>query len=197
MLDSEAHDVMDLLGGRGGEDRFGYVIGDGRLMDTDLPTSVHWAYVDSDDSGRSGVFEVTSPDRYAASSYDLRPLRVEGQQVIVSGSPEGVAQALNAIFENAWVAVPVSLISPVRRLFRHVRTKESWQSPDAWLPSRVGPWAELVLRIGQHCIFRPMERDVDGLPVAWQPDAYMQHYVAMRSAHRRVVTLLRDGSGTA
>ena len=191
MLDSTTRDILKSLSGCGDPGRFGYVIGEGRLMDTDLPTSVHWAYVDTDDSGRVGVFELTSPDRYAAASYDLRVLGTEGHRIVVSGTPEAVARALNAVFENAWVAEPVSLISPVRRLFRHLRTEASWQSPDPWLPSRVGPWAKLVLHVGEKCIFRPIERDVDGMPIAWQPDAYVQHYVAMRAAHRRMTGLLQ------
>lgn len=189
-------DILRPLSRNDRSGRFGYVIGEGCLKDTDLPTSVHWAYVDGDDCVKAGVFELASPDRYAANNYDLQLLRLDGHRPVITGSPEAVVKGLNALFAHAWVAVPVTLISPVRRLFRHVRAAPSWQSPDPWLPSRIGPWADLVLRVGKQCIFRPIERGVDGMPVAAQPDAYLQHYVEMRAAHRTMTDLIKTEIGS-
>lgn len=175
------------------------MLGEGRLMKTDLPARVHWAFVDPDDEGDSGVFEVTPDDRYVPVALGLRSISLDESKVFASGSPESIARALNMIFEHAWAAGPAALTSSVQRLFRHVSLQQVWRCPDHWLPSRAGPWADLVLWVGKHYAFRPDELVLYDTPVSDRPAAYVRHFALMRRAHRAAQSVLAlhsaDGRG--
>lgn len=170
--------------------RVGCIDSTGFLEGTSFPTRIYWAYVDLDDTAYRGVFGIVR-DHIAGDQTKSRAMNIvhDDDLDITYGRAVDVAVSLNSLFRGARVDVLAAYNSPVRRLFRAVDLDPSWQGIDHWLPTRMNPWSDLIVRTADQCDFIPRYPDLNGVPDADRPQAYVIKYRAMRRASRRLSML--------